>query len=115
MGYGGTAALSIGARGIGVLRGVMDSPVARDFLELLELLETESPDVGAIAGVMGRLWERLAGEEERLLADAWQSHLVGRILDDENPFSLGGEKGGVSPSVLEQAGRDLLTLREMFL
>jgi uncharacterized protein len=114
MGYGGTAALSIGARGIGVLRGVMDSPVGRDFLELLELLETERPDVGAIAGVMGRLWEGLAGEEERLLPDAWQSYLVGRILDDENPFSLGGEKGGVSPSVLEQAGRDLLTLREMF-
>ena len=111
---GDVAKLSIRAHAIGVLRGVLVSRVARDFLELLELLESERPDPGAMARVSGRLWGGLAGEEERLLPDAWQSYLVGRILDDENPFSLGSEKGAVSPSVLEQAGRDLLTLREMF-
>ena len=84
------------------------------FLYLLELLEADRPDPGAVAEVFGRLWEGLALEEERLLPDAWQSHLVGRVLDDENPFSLGAEKGEVSPSLLEQAGRDLLTLRELF-
>jgi uncharacterized protein len=99
---------------MGVLRGVLDSPVVRDFLDVLELLEGGRPDAGAIATAFGRLWEGLALEEERLLPDAWQSYLVGRILEDENPFSLGSEKGEVSASVLEQAGRDLLTLREMF-
>ena len=106
--------ISVRARGIGVLRGVLDSSVARDYLDLLELLEGGRPDPGAVATVFGRLWEGLALEEERLLQDAWQSYLVGRILDDENPFSLGAERGEVSASVLGQAGRDLLTLREMF-
>src|SRR5919107_1116037 len=113
MGHGDTGALLIRARGIATLRGVLDSGVARDLLALLELLE-ERPDAGAIARVFGRLWEGLALEEERLLPDAWQSHLVGRVLDDENPFSLGAEKGEVDPSVLEQARRGLRTLRGMF-
>ena len=95
------------------MRGVLDSDVARDFLELLELLE-ERPDAGSVARVFGRLWEGLALEEERLLPDAWQSHLVSRILDDENPFSLGAEKGEISSFVLGQAERDLRTLRELF-
>jgi uncharacterized protein len=112
--HGDTAALHVRARGIGVLRGVMDSPVARDFLDVLELLGAGRPDPNAVASVFGRLWEGLALEEERLLPDAWQSYLVSRILDDENPFSLGSEKGEVSASVLEQAGRDLLTLRGVF-
>jgi uncharacterized protein len=106
--------LLIRARGIATLRGVLDSAVAQDLLALLQLLGEERPDAGAVAKVFGRLWEGLALEEERLLPDAWQSHLVGRILDDENPFSLGAEKGEVNSSVLEQAGRDLRTLREMF-
>jgi uncharacterized protein len=111
---GDTRELLIRARGIATLRGVLDSGVARDFLALLGLLGEERPDAGAVAGVFGRLWEGLALEEERLLPDAWQSHLVGRVLDDENPFSLGAEKGEVDPSVLGQARRDLRTLREMF-
>src|ERR671911_2340368 len=114
MGLGDTGALLIRARGIATLRGVLDSGVARDLLALLEQLEEEHPDAGAVARVFGRLWEGLALEEERLLPDAWQSHLVGRVLDAENPFSLGAEKEEISASVLEQAGRDLCTLREMF-
>ena len=114
MGRGDMRGFLIRARGIATLRGVLDSAVARDLLGLLELLEEERPDAGAVARVFGRLWEGLALEEERLLPDAWQSHLVGRILDDENPFSLGAEKGVVDSSVLGQARRDLRTLREMF-
>jgi uncharacterized protein len=111
---GDTAALLIGARGIAALRGVLDSSVAQDLLELLELLEVERPDPRSLARVFGRLWEGLANEDEHLLPDAWQSHLVGRVLDDENPFSLGAEKGEISPAVLEQSGRDLRTLRGLF-
>src|SRR5215216_5895462 len=101
-------------RGLAVLRGVVGSSSARDFLDLLELLEAERTDPGAVARVFGRLWEGLALEDERLLPDAWQSHLVSRVLDDENPFSLGAEKGEMSPVVLEQARRDLSTLRGLF-
>ncbi len=102
------------ARGIAALRGVLDSPVARDLLALLELLRTERPDPEAVARVVGRLWEGLAVDDEYLLPDAWQSHIVSRVLDDENPFSLGAEKGETRPVVLEQARRDLRTLRELF-
>jgi predicted AAA+ superfamily ATPase len=112
MGHGTN--LPVRVRGLGVLRGVLDSAVARDFLHLVELLEEEHPDAVAVATVFGRLWEGLALEGERLLPDAWQSYLLGRVLDDENPFSLGSERGDLSPFVLEQAGLDLLTLREMF-
>src|SRR5215207_2383899 len=111
---GDTKALLRRVRGIATLRGVLDSAVARDLLALLELLEVERPDPGAVAEVFGKLWEGLALEEERLLPDAWQSHLVGKVLDDENPFSLGAERGEISPSVLGQARRDLRTLRELF-
>jgi uncharacterized protein len=103
MGLGDTRALLIRARGIATLRGVLDSAVAQNFLALLELLGEERPDAGAVARVFGRLWEGLALEEEHLLPDAWQSHLVGRVLDDENPFSLEAEKGEISTSVLGQA------------
>ena len=111
---GDTAALLIRARGIAALRGVLDSLVVRDLLTLLELLRTERLGPDAVAKIFGRLWEGLAREEEHLLPDAWQSHLVSRVLDDENPFSLGAEKGEMSPVVLEQARRDLRTLRELF-
>ena len=101
-------------RGLAVLRGVVGSSVARDFLDLLEQLEAERTDPDAVAEVFGRLWEGLALEDEPLLPDAWQSHLVGRILDDENPFSLGAERGRSSPMVLDQARLDLRTLRALF-
>jgi len=113
MGRRDTGELLVRARGIATLRGVLNSSVVQDLLALLEVLEEERPDAGAVARVFGRLWEGLA-LEERLLSDAWQSHLVGRVLDDENPFSLGAERGQINRSVLEQARRDLRTLRELF-
>jgi predicted AAA+ superfamily ATPase len=109
-----TSRLLLRARGMAALRGVLDSPAARDLLALLELLALERSDPMAVAGTFGRLWEGLALEQEPLLPDAWQSHLVGRLLDEENPFSLGAERGEISPALLEQTRRDLRTLRELF-
>jgi predicted AAA+ superfamily ATPase len=109
-----TSRLLLRARGMAALRGVLDSPAARDLLALLELLVLERSDPMAVAGTFGRLWEGLALEQEPLLPDAWQSHLVGRLLDEENPFSLGAERGEISPALLEQTRRDLRTLRELF-
>ncbi len=114
MGRNGTGRLPLRARGLAALRGVLDSSAARDLLALLELLAAERPDPRAVAETFGRLWESLALESEPLLPDAWQSHLVGRLLDDENPFALGAERGEISPVLIEQARRDLRTLRELF-
>jgi hypothetical protein len=97
-----------------VFRGVLDSNAGRDLLTLLGLLAAEHPDPVVIADVFGQLWEELMAESENLLPDAWQSYLVGRILDDENVFSLGAERGETRPAVVEQVRRDLHTLRELF-
>src|SRR3712207_7145622 len=106
--------LLLRARGLGVLRGVLGSAVARDMLGLLEVLAAPRPEPAAVADVFGRLWEGLASETDRPLPDAWQGHLVGRLLDDENPFSLGAEGGALRGAVLEQARLDLRTLRMVF-
>ena len=106
--------LLLQTRGMAVFRGVLDSDAGRDFLTLLGLLAAERPDPMAAADIFGRLWGELAVEGENLLPDAWQSHLVGRVLDDENAFSIGAERGDVRPAVLEQARRDLYTLGELF-
>jgi uncharacterized protein len=107
-------ALLLRARGLAVLRGVLASGPARDFLALLGLLAGGRPEPPAVADTFGRLWEGLAVEDNRLLPDAWQAHLAGRLLDDENPFSLGAEAGRLPPAILEQTRRDLGTLRSLF-
>jgi predicted AAA+ superfamily ATPase len=112
MGREGIDRLPLRARGLAALRGVLDSPAARDFLALMELLRAGRPE--PIAETFGRMWEELALEQDPLLPDAWQSHLVGRLLDGETPFALGAERGEVSPALAEQARRDLRTLRELF-
>lgn len=106
--------LLLKSKGLALFRGVLDSPLARDFLNLLDTLAREHPDPGSIADNFGRLWEGLALDSGTLLPDAWQSYLVGRVLDDENPFSLGSERGEISPLLVEQARRDLGTLRTLF-
>ena len=106
--------LLLRARGMAVLRGVLASPASQDFLALLALLSSKPPEPVVVAETFGRLWETLAAESENLLPDAWQSYLVERILDDENPFSLGAEKGESAPYLVEQTRRDLRTLRSLF-
>ena len=106
--------LLLRARGLGVLRGVLGSTAARDLLGLLEVLASPRPDPASVADGFGRLWEGLASESGHLLPDAWQSHLARRLLDAENPFSLGAERGGLRGAVLEQARLDLRTLRMLF-
>jgi predicted AAA+ superfamily ATPase len=109
-----TGGLQLRARGLAALRGVLDSSTSRDFLALLELLGEERPDPTVVSETFGRLWEGLVLEPDPLLPDAWQSHLVGRLLDEENPFTLGAEKGQMSSALIEQTRRDLRTLQELF-
>ena len=112
--YGGIEHLLLRARGLAVLRGVLRSSSSRDFLALLKLLAEGNHEPVALAETFGRLWEELAAEPGNLLPDAWRSHLVGRLLDDENPFSLAAERGELTPALVEQTRRDLRTLRALF-
>lgn len=114
MGREEIAALLVRVRGLAVMRGVLDSSAAGDLLTLLGLLSAERLDAGELAETFGRLWEGLELESDHLLPDAWQSHLVGRILNDENAFSLGAERGDASFAVVDQSRRDLCTLHALF-
>ena len=107
--------LLLRARGLAVLRRVVASPAGQDFLALLRLLGAERPEPTAVAETFGCLWEELAVKDEYLLPDAWQSHLVGRLLNDENPFSLAAERGGdLAHALVKQTRCDLRTLRALF-
>ncbi len=106
--------LLLRTRGLAVLRGVISSPAARDFVSLLELLAMDRPAPAIVAETFGRLWEDLAVEAGDLLPDAWRSHLVGRLLDDENLFSLTAERRELAPNLVEQTRRDLATLQALF-
>ncbi len=106
--------LLLRARGIAAFQGVLSSEAGRSFLALLELLAAERSDSTAIADVCARIWGELAVAPEPLLEDGWQSHLVERILEGEHPFALAAEQGRLNPLLLEQARRDLRTLRALF-
>lgn len=101
-------------RGMALFREVMESPETKDFLALLELLAEERPAPGLVADIFGQLWEGLALGSGTLLRDAWQSYLVGSILDSENSFSLSAERGGPGDLLLGQARLDLRTLQSLF-
>ena len=49
--------LLLRARGLTVLRGVLGSSAARDFMSLLGLLAAERPEPATVAENFGRLWE----------------------------------------------------------
>lgn len=74
----------------------------------------DRPAPAIVAETFGRLWEELAVEAGDLLPDAWRSHLVGRLLDDENLFSLTAERRELAPNLVEQTRRDLATLQALF-
>lgn len=108
--------LLLRARGLALLRGVLENGPARDLMTLLRAAAGGSPAPEESAEACGRLWGALAREAagERLLDDAWRSHLVGRLLEDENPWSLAAERGGtLEPALREQAVRELRVLQEI--
>src|SRR5689334_19729077 len=85
------AALRSAAASLVLFAGVVHDEVGRAFLALLDALNAPAPEDMAIRIAYGRLFLLLADEaeldREALAEDAWQSHLLRRLLHDENPFS----------------------------
>jgi uncharacterized protein len=104
-----------------VLRGVLDDPAGRLWRDLVEALASRPPSGARVAHAFGRLFTLLAGEAELagepLVGDAWQHHLLGRLVGDENPFSLKAERAGrraIGPALLSQTRADLAALERCY-
>jgi len=86
------------ARGLGLLRGVLDDGPGGAVLALLAALAAPDPDAATVADAYGHAFRSLAAaaNDDGLdgLPDAWQSHLVARLLDDANPWSAQAEAAG---------------------
>lgn len=110
-----------------LLRGVAHDPIGASFLALLGYLDRGGPAQPRgdsslptdLAGIYARVFAMLAEEAAPAVegADAWQSHLLWRLLEDHNPFSLAAERQGtvaLPASLLDQARRDLRGLQWLY-
>lgn len=113
------------ARRLALFSGVLGDDTGRALMELLSLLGNEdgagAQDHDRIALAYGRLFVLLAGEAEmypeKLVGEAWQNHLLDRLLVDENAFSRKAQAGGadaVGAALAEMAGSELRVLQALF-
>ncbi len=120
------------AAAVTVFRDVLDDAVSHAFLQLLEHLDERPTVEGAVeaarsapargsvvAAAYARVFARLAESAAPAVsgADAWQSHLLWRVIDCRNPFSELVERAGVESapsSLLDQARRDLRGLQWLY-
>ena len=109
--------------GLHIFRDVLQDEVGSAYLGLLRELAMDSlqVDPSAILSAYTRLFSLLASEVEPrdtpLVGDAWQNHLLDRLLSAENPFSLKAELAppeAMGASLLEAAKGDLQILRDLF-
>jgi predicted AAA+ superfamily ATPase len=108
------------ARTLSVLRNVIADEIGTAFLDLLEAVTAEESPA-RIGGIYGRLFALLADEAELtaepLVGDAWQNHLLDRLLETETPFSRKAQRASldeIGPSLLAQVRRDLGALQALF-
>ena len=109
------------SQGLVLFKDTLQHRAGRAALNLLQALSSPQPDPNVLASsyshAFGEL-ARVANEEATpSLADAWQAFLVARLIDDRNPWSEQVERVGparVSPTLREQARRDLRALQRLF-
>ncbi|MBV9617450.1 MAG: ATP-binding protein [Ktedonobacteraceae bacterium] len=107
--------------GITLLRGVLADSVGQTVLNLLRALTVPEPDAMETAAAYSNAFRELAQAVNREaisgLSDAWQSHLLTRLIDDANLWSTQIERGGpaaVTPALHAQVQRDLSALHLLF-
>jgi uncharacterized protein len=100
-----------------VLRGVLDDPAGQAWRDLIGALAREAPEADRAAAAYARLFTLLAAEAElgagALVGDVWQTHLIGRLLDEDNPFSRKAERSAwntLGPALVAQVQADLAAL-----
>lgn len=103
-----------------LFRSVLEDEIGRGYLALLRGLAGKV-DPSELLSAYSRIFALLAAEVElgdvHLVGDAWQNHLLDRLLSAENPFTLKAERApleSMGPSLVEAARSDLRVLRALF-
>ncbi|MBI4498836.1 MAG: ATP-binding protein [Chloroflexi bacterium] len=105
---------------LALFHDVVEDAIGREWLGLLEAL-CEGANATVLAAQYGRVFCLLAEAEELSaeppVGDAWQNHLLNRLLDSANPFSRKAERvaiEAIGPALIAQASRDLRALQALF-
>jgi uncharacterized protein len=108
--------LSAACRRLLLYRDVFAGAIGEAWLATLAALAAGADARAEYAGLFGALAESATEADVRLVGDAWQSHLLDRILVDDNPFTRSARRQGAVPNgTLRAAARaDLATLRAAF-
>lgn len=99
-------------------RDVLNDVIGQNFLKLLRLYSYAGAQPDEVGTVYTELFGLLTNEAEfyegEIVGDVWQNHLLDRILDSKNPFSL---KAGreIAPSTRQATLRDMALLRKFFI
>jgi predicted AAA+ superfamily ATPase len=120
--YGSARALAraalCAAERLTVLRSVLEDSIGDAMLAFLRTLDQPA---GAAAEVYGRLYRLLAEAAELgepgSCDDAWQSHLLRRLVTDVNPVSRKAERAGahaISAALLDAVRHDLRCLQTLY-
>ena len=117
LGHPSPAALLHAADTLALFGVVLEDEVGQAMRALWAALATTVGDPATVRVAYGRLFTRLAAEREldpaALPGDAWQAHLLGRLLQDDNPFSRKAQAApldAMGPALLLQARRELRAL-----
>ena len=109
--------------GLTLLRDVLDDDIGQAMLTLFRLLAASDPDASQIAQAYSNTFLALAHATNTDLLlpnipDAWQAHLVSRIVDSINPWSRQAERvtsQQIAQGIHEQAKRDLRILHLLYI
>ena len=102
---------------LALFRGVLDDEVGQAFRALVGTL-AEGASRREVRIAWGRLFRLLAAEAELapapLVGDAWQNHLLDRLLADDNPFSRKAQRApldGMGSALVGQTYVELIALQ----
>jgi uncharacterized protein len=98
--------------GLALFRDVLDDQIGRAVRTMIE-----EPANAPAARLVALMTEEAELYPEELVGDAWQNHLLDRLLTAENAFSKKAERasfGDMGPGLQHEARRELALLQQLF-
>jgi predicted AAA+ superfamily ATPase len=98
--------------GLALFRDVLDDQIGRAARTLVE-----EPNTAPAARLLSLLTEEAELYPEELVGDAWQNHLLDRVLTSENAFSKKAERASfedMGPGLQAEARRELALLHQLY-